>query len=175
MAWAGKAWEAGFRFTLYYNAGNILRHSWARFLQERVTEINPPFRVDLQPVDLPEYRSLLAQRKLPIFTAGWLVDYPDPHDFVHPMMHSKGIYPHLQSYANAEVDQLVEAGARELNADRRRDIYYRLQEIAFDEAKDIYTVEPLGLAVLRDWVHGWEYDLIHGPQAITLFYELNKG
>lgn len=175
QAWDGKAWEVGFRFTLYYNAGNVLRHSWARLLQERVTGLNPRFRIDLQPVDLAEYRSLLSQRRLPIFTAGWLVDYPDPHDFVQPMLHSRGIYPQWQSYANAEVDHLVEAGARELDPDRRRGIYHRLQEIAFQEAKDIYTVEPLGLALMRDWVQGWEYDLIHGPQAITLFYHLSKG
>ena len=174
-AHGGRLWDLGFRMTLCYNAGNVLRKSWAEYLRDALQAVNPRFRLELAEIDLPRWRSMLGAGKLPIFTAGWLVDYPDPHDFVQPMLSSWGQFGRWQSYCDRVVDQAIMEGVRELDAERRVAIYHRLQTMAHESAKDIYTIEPLGQALMRSWVRGWEYDLIHGPQAITLFYELSKG
>jgi peptide/nickel transport system substrate-binding protein len=171
-AWDGRLWDAGFRLTLVFNTGNFLRRMWATFLADQLREINPKFVLETKGVDLPEWRGLLAEGKLAIFTAGWLVDYLDPHNFVQPLMSSAGLWARWQSYANPEADQLIAAGARELDPDRRRAIYHRIQQIAYEDAKEIYTVEPLGLVAMRSWVTGWKYDMING--AITYFPVLGK-
>ncbi|HLX49747.1 MAG TPA: hypothetical protein VKS82_15570, partial [Streptosporangiaceae bacterium] len=55
---------------------------------------------------------------------------------------------------------------------RRRALYHRIQQIAYEDAKEIYTVEPLGLVAMRRWVTGWKYDMING--AITYFPVLGR-
>jgi peptide/nickel transport system substrate-binding protein len=172
QAWDGRLWDVGFRLTLVFNTGNFLRRMWATFLADQLREINPKFVLETKGADLPEWRGLLAEGKLAIFTAGWLVDYLDPHNFVQPLMFSGGLWARWQSYANPEADQLIAAGARELDPGRRRAIYHRIQQIAYEDAKEIYTVEPLGLVAMRSWVTGWKYDMING--AITYFPVLGK-
>ncbi len=172
QAWQGRLWEVGFRLTLIFNTGNFLRRMWATLLADQLREINPKFILETKGVDLPEWRSMLAQGKLAIFTAGWLVDYLDPHNFVQPLMHSTGLWARWQSYANPEADQLITAAARELDPGRRRALYHRIQQIAYEDAKEIYTVEPLGLVAMRRWVTGWKYDMING--AITYFPVLGR-
>lgn len=173
-AWGGRLWDVGFRCTLHFNVGNFLRRRWAELMAEQLRALNDRFVLELQGTDLAENRRLLESRKSPLFTAGWLVDYPDPHSFAQPIMSSAGLWARMQSYANPEADSLVSAGVRELDADRRRAIYHRLQQIAYEDAKEIYTVDPLGLAAMRSWVEGWEYDMITGPQAITKFAPLSR-
>jgi peptide/nickel transport system substrate-binding protein len=174
QAWQGRLWETGFRCTGLFNEGNSLREGWMRVLADGLRAVNERFRLAVAPIDLAETRRAMASRRLPLYTVGWLVDYPDPHNFAQPTMASYGHLASLQGYRNPAVDELVRTGLTQLDPDRRRDTYRRLQEHAYADAKDIYTVEPLGLAVLRDWVKGWEYDRITGPQAITLVGDLSK-
>ena len=174
QAWGGELWARGFRCTGFWTEGNSLREGWIRVLAENLAAVNERFRLEPQPLDLADSRREMNAGRLPVYTIGWLVDYPDPHNFVQPMLSSDGVCARYQGYRNEEVDRLVHEGLLELDPGRRRAIYHRLQELAYSDAKDIYTVEPLGLAVLRSWVQGWEYDLITGPQAITLVYELSK-
>ena len=100
----GRLWEAGFRLTLVFNTGNFLRRMWATLLADQLREINPRFILETKGVDLPEWRRLLSEGKLAIFTAGWLVDYLDPHNFVQPLMSSSGLWARWQSYTNPEAD-----------------------------------------------------------------------
>jgi peptide/nickel transport system substrate-binding protein len=174
QAWGGELWARGFRCEGLWTEGNRLREGWMTVLAENLAAVNPLFRLEPKPIDLADSRRELNAGRLPVYTVGWLVDYPDPHNFVQPMLHGDGVCTRYQAYRNDEVDRLVSEGVLELDPDQRREIYHRLQDLAYRDAKDIYTVEPLGLAVFRSWVRGWEYDLITGPQAVTLLYGLSK-
>jgi len=104
--------------------------------------------------------------------SGWLADYPDPHNFVHPFMHSDGVFAYWQRYSNATVDALVEEGIRTLNETRRREIYYQLQKIYHDEVPSVPLVQPVGRHWERDWVQGWYYNPTYPG---SYFYHLWKG
>jgi ABC-type transport system substrate-binding protein len=87
---------------------------------------------------------------LPMFQIGWLADYPDPDNFVTPFMASWGSYAAFQSYNNPEVDALVTEGATSVDAARRQQIYYKLQDLYYNDAPGISLVQPAGVAPLPE-------------------------
>jgi len=109
-------------------------------------------------VDFGYLLSNLVYSALPIVHLGWLADYPDPHNFLYPFMHSEGDFVRFQGYSNSTVDALIEDGLHTVDATERREIYYQLQQIYHDDCPSIPTVQPLGRHWERTWVQGWYYN-----------------
>ncbi len=160
-AWDGKVWEKGFKFTLLYNSGNTQREIAARIFEENVEALNPKFQIEVRPVDWSAYLKELVNRRLTLFIIGWLPDYADPHNFVHPFMHSQGDFSSFQSYSNPIVDELINRGIRTVDPEKRRSIYYQLQWIYHEDVPSVPLYQELVRHYERDWVHGWYYNPIY--------------
>ncbi len=89
QAWGGQVWANGFRFYIVYNEGNIARLTAANMIKAALEAQNPKFHVDV--VTLP-WSYLYYASTMPIFTVGWIVDYPDPDDWVSPFIESSGTF-----------------------------------------------------------------------------------
>lgn len=157
-AWGGQVWERGFKFTLSFNTGNVRRQIEAQMIKEAVEALNPKFKIDVRSIVWATYLGLMRQKKMPMFIVGWIADYADPDNFSQPFLHSDGLYPGRQGYKNAEADRLVVAAAGETDPKKRADIYFKLQEIAYQEVPAIYTVYNTDFVVMRSWVKGWYHN-----------------
>ena len=157
-AWNGQIWEEGFTMTVAYSVGAIPRFIWIEAFRANVESLNPKFHINMEAVHWLTIITSLVHCELPMFNLGWLGDYPDPHDFIRPFMHSTGDFAYFQSYSNATVDALVQEGLRTLNTTRRREIYYELQSTYHKECPSVPTVQPLTRHWERDWVQGWYYN-----------------
>jgi len=171
-AWGGKVWEKGFYFELLYNIGNVQRKAAAEMLKENIESLNPKFRIYVRGVEWPTYLRAMVRAQLPAFIIGWLADFPDPHNFVHPYMHSRGTFAAWQRYENPHVDELIEKGIRTSDPEERREIYYELQKIYFEDCPSVMLYQPVGRHYERDWVQGWYYNPIYPG---VYFYALSKG
>ncbi|HOX22103.1 MAG TPA: ABC transporter substrate-binding protein, partial [Elusimicrobiales bacterium] len=89
-AWGGKVWQNGFAFTLSYNTGGDDRQAACEILKRTVEALNPKFRIRLRGIDWPVFLEKSQNRKMPMFSRGWIADYPDAHNFVFPFYHSAG-------------------------------------------------------------------------------------
>lgn len=171
-AWSGEVWEKGFRFTVIYNAGNEARRLAAEILKDGLEKVNPKFRIEVRAEPWPTYLDNFRARRLPLFIIGWLADFPDPHNFVHPYMHSQGAFAVRQSLTKiANYDDLIMEAAVETDPERRRALYYELQRRAYEDALDIFLVDGLGRHWERTWVNGWLYNPMWPG---TNFYLLSK-
>ena len=171
-AWDGELWEKGFSFTVIYNAGNESRRQAAEILKYGLERINPKFRVEVRAEPWPTFLDNFRARRIPLFIIGWLADFPDPHNFVHPYMHSQGAFAARQSLAQiADYDDLIDRAARETDPEKRRELYYELQRRAYEDAIDIFLVDPYGRHWERTWVNGWLYNPMWPG---TNFYLLSK-
>jgi peptide/nickel transport system substrate-binding protein len=65
---------------------------------------------------------------------------------------SCGSHAYFTWYQSAEADRLIAEGSRTLDTDKRRKIYYRIQEIATDELAQIPLFYP-------DWINGYSKDI----------------
>jgi len=174
-AWGGKVWEKGFKFTILYNSGNTQREIAARIFEENVEALNPKFQIEVRPVEWATYLKELVNRRLTLFIIGWLADYADPHNFVHPFMHSQGDLSGFQSYSNPIVDKLIEKGISTQDPEERRSIYYQLQWIYHEDVPSIPLYQELLRHYERDWVHGWYYNPIYpGGEIQGYLYPIYK-
>jgi len=186
-AWGGDLWENGFSLTLAYNTGNVARRIASEMTMAAIESLNPKFHIDIASVPWPEYLGELVSFKLTAFVLGWLADYPDPHNFVYPFMHSDGTFSYFQRYSNPIVDALVEDGIATPDGPAREAIYYELQRLYVEDNPGVPLAKPTGRHWERDWIQGWYYNPIYGgslavgfgstaPAAPVLyFYHLWKG
>lgn len=179
-AWGGELWEQGFTFTIAFNVGNVQRQKVCEIIKANVESLNPKFHIEYMEMPWTEYLTYLINCELPIFKLGWCADYPDPHNFVHPFMHSEGSFArsqHIQYGAsghlqiapygdptkvinNAYVDALIEAGLRTPDGDERERIYNELQQIYHEECLSVFLCQPIHRHFQITWVNGWYYNRV---------------
>jgi len=175
-AWRGEVWKNGFKLTVLYNTGNVQRETATRIFEENIEALNPRFKIEVRPVDWPTYLRDLVTHKLTLFLVGWLADYPDPHNFVYPFMHSRGDFSGFQSYKNPIVDRLIAEGIKEVDPKKRKRIYYELQMIYYGDVPSIILTQALVRHYQRDWIHGWYWNpVIPGGDTAGYFYAMSKG
>lgn len=180
QAWNGELWEKGCEFNIFYNEGNDVRKAACDMLSTYAAMINPKFKITPVGVQWSSYLKAFLTEKLPIFTIGWLADYPDPHNFAPVYMGSKGDYSAYfgeayREFARENVDPLLEKGLKENDPKKREAIYRELAQIAHDQAISLYLYQPIGHHVERDWVKGWYYNpIMPGEPAGADFYNIYK-
>jgi peptide/nickel transport system substrate-binding protein len=172
-AWKGQVWEKGFKLTILYNTGNEQREIACRMMEENVESLNPKFQIEIMNVDWGNYLNMMIQKKCPLFIIGWVMDYPDPHNFLHPYMHSQGIFAQWQSYKDPEVDRLITEGVRTVDPARRRDTYFEVERLYHDDVPGIQISQPLHRVHVRDWVKGYCWNPARDQEVY--FYFLDKG
>lgn len=173
-AWGGQLWQKGFKMTIAYNAGNDARRIAAEILEQNIESLNPKFRIDIQSLPWPTYLQAYRESKLPLFIIGWLADFPDPHNFVMPYLHSTGTFAAAQKLPpelTRQLDALIEQGISTTDPKVRQEAYYKLQQIAYEQAIDIFLVDRTQPVVMRDWVKGWYPNAIRPGED---FYRLSK-
>ena len=154
-AWGGKLWDTGFKLTFSYNEGNVPRQLVAVIQKHGVEAVNPKFRIEVRPIQWSTFLDRQTAHKLPLFVLGWNADYPDAHNFVFPMMHSKGTYPQAQRYHDAEADKLIEEAVRETSPVTRKALYDRVQQLEHDQVPHLVFVDFTRYRAARSWVKGF--------------------
>jgi peptide/nickel transport system substrate-binding protein len=175
-AFGGKVWDTGFEFTLAFNSGNVERENLCQILKRSVESLNPKFKINVRPIEWPTFLDSYQASKLPIFVMGWAADFPDPHNFAFPLMHSQGNFPPTQHYDDPQADKLIDQAIGETEMAKRKKLYYKLQELEFEDAPHLIINDTTRYRPQRDWVQGY----VHSPMFPdspwgTYFYPIWKG
>jgi peptide/nickel transport system substrate-binding protein len=177
QAFDGELWEKGFEITILYNSGNDVRKLAADMLKNYVEQINDDFKINVRGIQWASYLDKLIANKFTLGFIAWGADYADPHNFVVPFLRSDGTYGGFKGenyieWAQENIDPLIEEGISTTNPDEREEIYKELQNMAYENAVDMYLYQPSAQVIMRDWVEGWYYDPIRDPGMY--FYDLDK-
>jgi len=170
LAWGGQVWANGMRFSTVYNEANVPRQVAAEMIKAEVEAINPKFHVDVVSVAWNAYGAVWhggpeGRATGPIYIVGWLVDYPDPDDWVVPFLEPTAgtfSYPQhldMDPFA-AEISNLITWGAYNATVAGRNANYQRLWQIYHDQAISLPLENAFGRRVAHDWIHGWYYNPI---------------
>lgn len=170
----GQIWNAGFKFTVLFNTGNTARQCLAAVLKSGLESLNPKFKVDVRSLAWPQYLQAYRQAKLPLWIIGWGADYPDAENFVTAFLHSvEGTYSVPESYKNPEADRLIEQSRSETDPAKRKAIFFKLQEIAYNDVPTLY-IDPTTFMVMRSWLRGWYYNAAFLSTNAIYFYTMSK-
>lgn len=170
-------WSRGFYMQIAYNEGNDTRRILAEILKAGIESVSPDFNV--QVLALPWSVLLNTRRagKLPIYIGGWLEDYHDPHNWVHPFLASQGAYGRIVNMSPEEAavyDNLIVEGTSYTSVDERRPIYEELQLKAQEEGVNIWAYQPLDRMHFQKWIKNFYFNPAYGAPSYTWIYALEK-
>jgi peptide/nickel transport system substrate-binding protein len=169
----GNLSTTGFTFTLLYNSGNVPRKTACELLQAAMLTIDPNFHVAVLPISWPTYLDKMFTEPfvLPMFQIGWLVDYPDPDDFIAPYMEPESYgYAWAQSYGNSTITDLVQQARYMPNNSTRLAIYHQLEQIYYYDAPAIILFQTLGRRFFTKYVHGFYFNPVYPGAPGPLYY-----
>ncbi|MDI6857622.1 MAG: peptide ABC transporter substrate-binding protein [Dehalococcoidia bacterium] len=89
--------------------------------------------VEIEQTEEATFWQDLDKGQYQMFTAGWIMDYPDPEDILDILFYSKSRQNNTR-YSNAEVDALLLQARTEQDVAARMALYQQAEQIILDEA-----------------------------------------
>ena len=151
-----------FGFTIRTNQGNQVRQQTAEIVQRRLRAVGIDAKIHV--VEWAAFiNTFIRKRDFEAIILGWgLGSDPDQYDIWHSSKTGADELNHI-SYANPRVDELLEAGRRTFNQERRAAIYGELQQVLAEDQPLVFLYVPDALPVVSARVRGVE----PAPAGIT--------
>jgi peptide/nickel transport system substrate-binding protein len=168
-------WDTGFTVQFVYNSGNDQRKTLGEILKDGLSKVNPKFIVNV--TDEP-FAALLQDSndgRLPLSIMGWQEDFHDPHDWVSPYLASAGAYSGQQHFAKdlqTQLDGLIQQAVASNDQATRTKLYAQMQDLTYQNALDIFVVQPQTRHYEQTWIKGYYYNPIYPGEY---FYAFTKG
>ncbi len=156
-----------FEFTILTNMENRLRMNTATIIQWRLNKIG--MKVEIKAIEWSTFINYFIHKKrFQAVIIGWSIGIdPDQYDIWHSSKTRDREF-NFVSYANIEVDELLEKGRRTFDIEERKKAYFRIQEILADELPYIFLYVPDATPVIHARFRGIK------PSAIGISYNLPK-
>ncbi len=116
-------------------------------------EENLGVEVQAEIVDWPVFLAEVDEQLYPMFSLGWMADYPDPHNFLDLLFYSQSSENHI-GYANPEVDRLLQLARVEQDPNERLALYQRAEAIVVQDAAWIPLWHDRDYLLIKPYVKG---------------------
>jgi peptide/nickel transport system substrate-binding protein len=170
-------WSVGFYMQMAYNTGNDTRRLASEILKAGLEGVNENFNVAVVGMPWPVLLNTRRAQKLPIYVGGWLEDFHDPHNWVHPFLHSQGAYGRVINMPPDEAaafDELIEKAAALTSVEDRRPVYEEIQLKSQEDAVVIWMYQGVGRVHLQPWIQGFYYNPAYSSSNHSYVYALSK-
>src|SRR5438132_1626975 len=156
-----------FAFELLTNQGNDERKKVAEIVQASLKELG--VQVDIRVIEWASFlKEYIKKRRFEAIILGWGIGLdPDQYEIWHSSKTGPDELNHV-SYANPEVDALLEQGRQSCREEERKKSYARLQEILAEDQPIIFLYFRDALPVVSSRVRG----IVPSPNGIL--YNFNK-
>jgi len=136
-----------FAFEIITNQGNEVRKKSAEIIQRRLADIG--MQVKIRVVEWAAFvKEFINKRKFDVTILGWTIPLdPDLYD----VWHSSKMGPdelNFVSYANPEVDELLEKGRSTFDTKARKQYYDKIQEILAEDQPYLFLYCPDALPII---------------------------
>jgi len=145
----------GFEISLLYHPQEPWKH-YAPIIQEQLRQVG--IRLKLNMLDRATVEQLRQKGDYELMY-GSVSRPPDPDImFSTYLLSANAPYPNYVCYKNKEVDALIAQGNREPNSDKRKNIYYRIQDIVAEETPLVPISYRTVLVAWRSHVKGYTFN-----------------
>lgn len=154
-----------FEFTIITNQGNVERQRVAEIIQAKLKDIG--IKVKIKIVEWSAFLSeFIDKRNFDAVLLGWsLGREPDCYDIWHSSKTREGEF-NFVSYANPEVDRLLDEGRKNFDQDKRKEIYHTVHALLYEEQPYMFLYVPDALPIVSKRFEGIK------PAAIGISYNL---
>jgi peptide/nickel transport system substrate-binding protein len=148
----------GFKITMNHVAGREQQTQYGTMIQAMWADIG--VELELIPLESGINRQKYWDGEFDIYASGWTDDIPDPSQQTNYAVVYDNIQSYHTEYNNAEIQELAKAALTELDPVKREAMYFRIQQIVYDEAAFIpLWSEPLVVATRKN-VEGFEQSVL---------------
>lgn len=146
---------SGLEVTLQYNTNDDHRRI-AEALQAQFAQIG--VKLNLRNVDWGVHLDTTERGEVPFFRMGWVVDYPDPDNFLYVLLHSDNIGPqgNYSRFNNPDFDALTQGARLEGDPEKRRELYQLAEKIVVEEAPWLFIYHYVDHSLVKDFVRGYQ-------------------
>jgi peptide/nickel transport system substrate-binding protein len=109
--------------TYYYNMGNTNRLKIGQMLKQQIEGYNIGLTIDIQEVDFSNYINMMFNEQLPLYSMGWIADYPSADNFIYAYAYSYGYYASMENYHNTSVDTAYDQLLTQTDPGVRQQLY----------------------------------------------------
>jgi peptide/nickel transport system substrate-binding protein len=154
-----------FKFEMITNAGNKVRENLLVVLQQQWKDVGidaTPKYVDFNKVLVP---AITDTRKFDLLMVGfsWSVD-PDQSAVFHSRNAGPGGFNGMQ-YKNPDLDKVLDDAVATLDQAKRKDLYFKMQQILADDQPAPILVFPNGILSTNKRVQNWQYGTFVGRRV----------
>jgi peptide/nickel transport system substrate-binding protein len=142
-----------FEFTILTNQGNDLRVRTGEIIQRRLQEIG--ILVKLRTVEWAAFiKEFIDKGRFEAVLLGWTTGQdPDLYDIWHSSKTKRGELNFIH-YKNPEVDRLLEEGRHTFDREKRKEAYFRFQEIIAEDQPYTFLFVPDALPAVHKRFRG---------------------
>jgi ABC-type transport system substrate-binding protein len=117
-------------------------------------------KMKIQRLTFPVYATAVGKGELPFAFSGWLMDFPDPWNFLEVKFHSRMIANENSNndsfYSNPDLDRLLDEARREQDRERRAELYRRAEEILFEDAPNVWRFHAMRVEARHPYVMNYQ-------------------
>jgi peptide/nickel transport system substrate-binding protein len=137
-----------FRFEIITNQGNTNRIRTAEIIQRRLGALG--IEVSIRPIEWAAFiKDFIDARRFEAFILGWgLAPDPDQYETWHSSKTGPKEFNFI-SYKNPEVDRLLEEGRTTFDKEKRKQIYWRFQEILAEDQPYVFLYVSEALTAIH--------------------------
>jgi peptide/nickel transport system substrate-binding protein/oligopeptide transport system substrate-binding protein len=113
------------------------------------------FGIDLEvrQYDYKNFQTGLSQHQFQMYLYNWTADYPDPENFLRPLLGSGG-NSNYTGYNNPQFDDLLKQGDQLVDPARRMDLYAQAEQLALTDAAILPVYYPVDYTLVKPYVKG---------------------
>ena len=131
---------------LLYRSGDAVAQSTAVALKAMWAKAD--VNLELEPLDRAAATQRYRSNQFQIYITGWTNDIPDPSQLGAYELGFTESQSYHSGYHTQEMDDLLARGLREMNPEKRRQIYYTIQDVALrDSPQIILYYSPYTIAI----------------------------
>jgi peptide/nickel transport system substrate-binding protein len=131
---------------LMYRSNDAVQQPTAVALKEMWGKLG--VNLELEPLDRATATQRYRANQFQIYVTGWTNDIPDPSQLASYALGFTESESYHSGYKSAEMDGLLAKGLREVNPEKRRQVYYEIQELALrDSPLIILYYAPYTIAI----------------------------
>ena len=141
----------GFDITLTTNAGNAIYEQMATMIKEQLAAIGVNVTIEL--LEAGTFNAKRAALELDMFFGGWTSDIPDPSQQTSYWCLPATANSVHTGWSNDRVIELGYAAAKEMDSEKRAEMYAEIQEIYADECPTVpiyYAPYGVGMSAKLD-------------------------
>lgn len=156
-------------FTLSVIQGDTQRRPEAELAQQWFKDIG----VDMELQEVTDAVAGMAEGRYDASLFNWVYGGGSGEPDARDTLATGGAQNHSH-YSNSEMDELLEAGVKELDTEKRVVIYNRVQEIVAEEVPFLYFLHPQGYAFFANKIKGLPESVLSSDNLYLNTYKLWK-